>query len=127
MSIFHIKLEKDTIKNTNYRNVVYTTNGMQLVLMNLKPKEEIGLEIHTNIDQFIKVEHGSAKAVIIEHHEEINETTEIYYLNEGDAIIIPAGTYHNIINPDARKNLKLYTIYTPPEHAPGKIEKYKKD
>lgn len=135
MSAYIIKLEKETLKNTNYRNVVYTsptgngTKGIQLVLMNLKPKEEIGMEVHKrpSVDQFIKVEHGSAQVIIIENHEEIDETTYVYDLNEGDAVIIPAGTYHNIINPDSRKNLKLYTIYTPPEHAPGKVEKYKKE
>ncbi len=129
MPAYVIRLEKDTLKNTNYRNVVHTTKNMQLVLMNLKPKEEIGLEVHTNpnVDQFIKVEHGSAQVIIIENYEEINEVTEIYHLNEGDAVMIPYGTYHNIINPDSRKNLKLYSIYTPPEHPVGLVEKYKKD
>ena len=127
---FHIKLEKETLKNTNYRNVVYTSptsNGVQLVLMNLKPMEEIGLEIHNQppVDQFIKVEHGSAQVIIVENYEEINETIITYNLNEGDAIIIPAKTYHNVINPDSRKNLKLYSIYTPPEHPKGLVEKFK--
>ena len=127
---FVTKLERDTIKNTNYRNVIFTSpnpKGIQLVLMNIKPKEEIGLEVHTNpnVDQFIKVEHGSAKIVIIENYDEINEVTEIYYLDEGDAIVIPAGTYHNVINPDSRKNLKLYSVYTPPEHPVGLVQKYK--
>jgi mannose-6-phosphate isomerase-like protein (cupin superfamily) len=127
---FITKLERDTIKNTNYRNVIFTSpnpKGIQLVLMNIKPKEEIGLEVHTNpnVDQFIKVEHGSAKIVIIENYDEINEVTEIYYLDEGDAIVIPAGTYHNVINPDSRKNLKLYSIYTPPEHPKGLVQKIK--
>jgi mannose-6-phosphate isomerase-like protein (cupin superfamily) len=129
---FVTKLEKETLKNTNYRNVIYTSvnpKGIQLVLMNLKPKEEIGLEVHINpnVDQFIKVEHGSAKVVIIENYDEINEVTEIYYLDEGDAVVIPAGTYHNVINPDSRKNLKFYSIYTPPEHPVGLVQKFKVD
>ena len=135
MPVYITKLEKETLKNTNYRNVLYTsptgagTKGIQLVLMNLKPKEEIGMEVHLRpeVDQFIKVEHGSAQVIIVENYEEINEVTYIYELNEGDAVVIPAGTYHNIINPDTRKNLKLYSIYTPPEHASGLVEKYKKD
>ncbi len=130
MSVFPIKLEKETLKNTNYRNVVFTSpnpKGIQLVLMNLKPNQEIGLEVHKNpnVDQFIKIEHGSAQVIIIENYEEISETTSTYLLNEGDAIVIPAGTYHNIINPDSRKNLKLYNIYTPPEHPVGLVQKYK--
>ena len=127
MSAFPIKLEKETLKNTNYRNVVYTTRGIQLVLMNLKPEEESGMEVHNRplVDQFIKIEHGSAQVVIIENYEEISETTSTYLLNEGDAIVIPAGTYHNVINPDSRKNLKLYTVYTPPEHPAGLVKKYK--
>lgn len=137
MSAFPVKLEKETLKNTNYRNVIYTSpkgvssnpRGLQLVLMNLKPKEEIGMEVHTrpNVDQFIKIEHGTAHVVIIENYEAIDEITYNYELNEGDAIVIPSGVHHNVINPDSRKNLKLYTIYTPPEHTPGKVEKYKKD
>ena len=130
MSVYVTKLEKETLKNINYRNVVYTSpnpKGIQLVLMNLKPNQEIGLEVHNrpSVDQFIKIEHGSAQVVIIENYEEINETTSTYLLNEGDAIVIPAGTYHNIINPDSRKNLKLYNIYTPPEHPVGLVQKYK--
>lgn len=136
-----IKLEKETLKNTNYRNVIYTTThndkvsgidnpqGIQLVLMNLKPKEEVGLEVHNRpmTDQFIKVEHGSAQVIIIENYEEINENTTKYTLEEGDAFVIPAGVYHNVINPDSRMNLKFYTIYTPPEHPVGLVQKFKID
>lgn len=130
-----IKLEKETLKNTNYRNVIYTTSkdvnpqGIQLVLMNLKPKEEVGLEVHNRpmTDQFIRVEHGSAQVIIVENYEEINENTTKYTLEEGDAFVIPAGVYHNVINPDSRMNLKFYTIYTPPEHPVGLVQKFKVD
>ena len=134
MSAQVIKIEKDTLKNTNYRNVVYTSpneglkpRGIQVVLMNLRPKEEIGMEIHNDppVDQFIKVEHGSAEAYIIQDKDEISEVTYKYKLEEGDAIVIPSGTWHNIVNTDNRKNLKLYTIYTPAEHPDSLIQKFK--
>ena len=109
--IFYNNIEELTIKNNNYRNVLYTRpNGMQFVLMSLKPGVEIGMEIHQDHDQFIRIEKGNGKAVIKENGKDIE-----YKLSDGFAILIPSGTYHNIIN-TGLEDLKLYSIYTPPEH-----------
>jgi mannose-6-phosphate isomerase-like protein (cupin superfamily) len=118
--IFHDNVEKSTIKNDNYRKVEYThPGGMQFVLMSLKPSVEIGMELHKTHDQFIRVEKGNGIA-------EIKEGGKIkkYKLLDGYAIIIPSGTQHNIINTGKTK-LKLYTIYTPPEHKDGLVQKEK--
>jgi mannose-6-phosphate isomerase-like protein (cupin superfamily) len=110
--IFHTNIENDTLENNNYRKVISTQSNMQIVLMSLKPKEEIGNEIHENIDQFFRVEKGKAKAIITD-----NKTNEVkeYELKDGSVLIIPKGTYHNIIN-IGDTELKLYTIYSPPNH-----------
>lgn len=99
-------IEELTLNNNEYRKVLYTTSTMQLVLMNLHPNEEIGTETHSNTTQFIRIEDGDALAVI--NGKNINMKTN-------DAIVIPPGTEHNIIN-TSTKHLKLYTIYSPPEH-----------
>ena len=112
---FRANIEKITIKNNYYRKVIHTTSNMQLVIMSLKPNEEIGSEIHSHTSQFIRVEEGFAKAII---------NNKRYYLKSGDAIIIPPGARHNIINTSSEE-LKLYTIYTPPEHNP-KTKQYNK-
>ncbi|MFH1392525.1 MAG: cupin domain-containing protein [bacterium] len=100
-------IEKDTLENNNFRKVLYTAKHSQLVLMSLEPKEEIGAEIHNNLDQFIRVEAGAGLAILdgAEHQ-----------IADGSAIVIPAGTNHNIINSSGTEKLKLYTIYSPPEH-----------
>ncbi|MFC1802204.1 cupin domain-containing protein [Patescibacteria group bacterium] len=108
-------IEEATIKNENFREVLFTAPNSQLVVMSLKPKEEIGMEVH-NLDQFIRIESGTAK-VILEGDE--SEVSDDY------AIVIPAGTNHNIINTSSDKELKLYTIYSPAEHAPDTIHKTK--
>jgi mannose-6-phosphate isomerase-like protein (cupin superfamily) len=105
-----------TINNNNYRKVINTTKHQQLVLMSLKPKEEIGAEVHKTIDQFIRVEKGTAIAIIGK------ENPKKYLLKKEHFITIPAGTYHNIINM-GRTELKLYSIYSPPNHKPGTIQK----
>ena len=99
-------IEKATLENGDFRRVLYTAKNSQLVLMSLKPGEEIGEEIH-NLDQFLRIEKGIGKAVLdgIEH-----------LIEDGSAIVIPAGTKHNIINTSPDAELKLYTIYSPPEH-----------
>lgn len=107
MCQFRGNIEKITIQNNFYRKVLHTTSNMQLVVMTLKPGEEIGLEKHNHTSQFIRLESGNAKAII---------GNKKYYLKEGDAIIIPPKTLHNIIN-NGSENLHLYTIYTPPEHS----------
>lgn len=114
---FHSNIEKDTINNTNFRKVLYTGENIQLVLMSLKPNEEIGLETHPNIDQFFRFEGGSGKCII-------NDSE--YVVSNGDVIIIPAGSKHNVIN-TGKKDLKMYTIYSPPHHKDGIVFKTKSD
>ena len=111
-------IEKDTRENTNFRKVLYTGKNSQLVLMNLKPLEEIGMEVHKDRDQFFRFEEGEGKVVIdgVEHN-----------VKDGDAVIVPAGAKHNIINTSKKLELKLYTIYSPPEHQDGIIRKTKAD
>jgi mannose-6-phosphate isomerase-like protein (cupin superfamily) len=107
-------IEKLTIKNKNYRKVISTTRQSQLVLMNLISGQDIGMEAHPHTTQFIRVEKGTGTAVI---------DNKIFHLKEGDFIIVPSGSYHNITA--GRLGLKLYTIYSPPEHRPGTVEKTK--
>jgi len=108
---FHIDIEGETTQNEDFRRVLYTGNSLQLVLMTLKPGEEIGMETHPDIDQFFRFDEGKGKAVI-----NGNE----YTLEDGDSIIIPAGAEHNIIA-DPKVALKMYTIYAPPHHKDGVI------
>jgi mannose-6-phosphate isomerase-like protein (cupin superfamily) len=119
---FVVNIEEETTVNKNFRKVLYTSSnlhGMQLVVMSLKPEEEIGMEKHTSADQFIRVEQGEAIAVIGK------TKSQIYKLKASDAIVIPAGTWHNIINANSRYSLKLYTLYTPPHHKDLLIQKNK--
>ena len=112
---FHDNIEESTIANSNFRKVLYTGKNSQLVLMSLKPKEDIGKETHPDIDQFFRVESGTGKAII-----NGNE----YKITDGFAIVIPAGAEHNIIN-TGNEDLKMYSIYTPPNHSDGTIHKTK--
>jgi len=111
-------LEFDVEENDNFRKVVYTGNQLQLVLMSLKPGEEIGIETHEEIDQFFRFESGSGTCFI-------NESK--YCIKAGDAIIVPAGSQHNVINTSTAFDLKMYTIYTPPNHQDGIVRATKKD
>lgn len=106
-----------TINNNNYRKVINTTKHQQLVLMSLKPKEEIGEEVHDTVDQFIRIEKGTAIALIGK-----GDNMKKYLLKKEHFITIPSGTNHNIIN-IGRSDLKLYSIYSPPNHKPGTIQK----
>lgn len=108
-------INNETLKNENYRNVVFTANDLQLVYMNIKPGEEIGEEVHKIGDQFLRLESGNGKAIL-------NDIE--YKISDDFCIIIPAGVKHNIIN-TGNENMKLYSIYTPPEHDSGLIEKNK--
>ena len=110
-------IEKQTLKNTYFRQVIYTGKHAQLVLMCLKPGEDIGDEVHPNVDQFFRVEQGEAKFVFNEKQERTAQ--------DGDAVVVPAGTYHNVINTSKTVPLKLYTIYSPPNHPDGTIHKTK--
>ncbi len=115
---FKSSIEKETLKNTDFRRVLYTGKKSQLVLMSLKPKEEIGMETHPDVDQFFRFEEGSGKVII--------DKTE-YKVKDGDAVIIPCGSKHNVINTSKTKNLKLYTIYSPPEHIDKTVRHTKAD
>ena len=111
-------IEEKSLENENYREVLFTTDRSQLVVMSIPPEEEIGEEIHADHDQFIRVEAGEGKAVL---------DGEPFDLRDGDVVVIPAGTRHNIVNTSMDKDLKLYTIYTPPEHEPGTVHPRKRD
>lgn len=110
MKGFVNNIEKLTLANDKFRKVIYTAKHSQLVLMSLLPGEEIGEEVHDTLDQFFRFEKGKGKAVINGVESDISD---------GSAVIIPAGTKHNIINTSQIDSLKLYTIYSPPNHADG--------
>ena len=110
MKGFVANIEKETLGNDNFRKVLYTGKHSQLVLMSLAPNEEIGMEVHEENDQFFRFEKGQGKCII-----DGNE----YDLNDGVAVVIPAGAQHNIINTSSEEELKLYTIYSPAHHKDG--------
>lgn len=112
MKGFKNNIEKLTEMNNDFRRVLYSSKHCQLVLMSLQPSEEIGLETHTENDQFFRFESGSGK-VIIDDNE--------YFVVDGDAVIVPAGAKHNVINTSTTEPLKMYTIYSPPHHKDGII------
>lgn len=110
-------IEKLSLENENFRKVLYTAKNSQLVVMSLKPGEDIGEEVH-QLDQFIRCEAGQGKAVLdgVEHD-----------LSAGSVVVVPAGTKHNIINASPDKPLKLYTLYSPPNHKDGTVHVTKQD
>lgn len=114
---FKTNIEQDTLNNENYRQVLFTGEKMQLVVMSLKVGEDIPMEVHHDIDQFIRIEKGQAYVKIGE--EEFN-------LKDDDVIIIPAGNDHYVKN-TGEGELKLYSIYATPEHAPGTIHRTKEE
>ena len=118
MKGFNANIEKETLENTNFRKVLYTGKNSQLVLMSLKPKEEIGMEIHKENDQFFRFEKGQGKCII-----DGNE----YNVKDGSAIVVPAGAEHNIINISETEELKLYTIYSPAHHKDGIVRATKEE
>lgn len=109
-------LEKDTVENDNFRKVLNTTEKSQLVVMSLLPGEDIGEEVH-EVDQFIRIEEGKGKAIL---------NGEEFDVEDDWAVVVPAGAMHNIIN-TGDKPMKLYTVYTPPEHKDGTIHPTKAD
>ena len=115
---FKSNVEHDAVANTNFRKVLYTGKNLQLVVMSLNPGEEIGEETHMKNDQFFRFEGGNGKCIINGYE---------YLVKNGDAIIIPAGAKHNIINVDKTTELKMYTIYSPPQHKDGIVRATKKD
>lgn len=110
MKGFKTNIESDALKNVDYRKVLYTGEHMQLVLMSLKPGEEIGEETHLKSDQFFRIESGSGKCIV-------NNTT--YNVEAGDVVLVPWGARHNVINTNPKNDLKLYTIYAQPNHRDG--------
>ncbi|MBK9163811.1 MAG: cupin domain-containing protein [Acidobacteria bacterium] len=118
MKGFKTNIEKDTIKNKNFRKVLYTSVHSQLVLMSIKPKGEIGSEVHKENDQFLRFEGGTGRVVIDDSK---------YTVKDGDAVVIPAGARHNVINTSATDELKIYTIYSPPHHKDGIVRKTREE
>ena len=112
MKGYNANIEQLTLANTDFRHVLYTAKHCQLVLMSLKPNEEIGMEVHTENDQFFRFEKGEGKCII-----DGNE----YVLGNGSVIVVPSGSQHNIINTSATEDLKLYTLYSPAHHKDGVI------
>lgn len=110
MKGFTANIEKDAVENGNYRKVLYTGEHMQLVLMSLKPGEEIGEETHLKSDQFFRFESGTGKCTV---------NGIAYEVKAGDVVLVPSGSKHNVINTDAHNDLKLYTIYALPNHKDG--------
>jgi mannose-6-phosphate isomerase-like protein (cupin superfamily) len=118
MKGYNANIEKDTLENMNFRKVLYTGKHCQLVLMSLKPGEEIGMEVHTDNDQFFRFEKGQGKCIIDDNE---------YVLGDGSVIIVPAGAQHNIINTSSVDYLKLYTIYSPAHHKDGVVRATKEE
>ncbi len=118
MKGFSIDIEDATLENGNFRKVLYTSKHSQLVLMSLKPLEDIGMEVHEENDQFFRFESGQGKCII-----DGNE----YELSDGVAVVVPAGAQHNVINTSKTEELKLYTIYSPAHHKDGIIRATKKE
>lgn len=116
MSGYHVDIDSRTEDNEYFREVLFTGPLSQLVVMALKPGEDIGRETHPDTDQFIRIEEGVGKAIIDD---------EEFALEDGSAIVIPAGSEHNVINTSSTESLKLYTVYTPPEHPDGTIHQTK--
>lgn len=112
MKGYRAEIEKETRVNSDFRRVLYTGRHSQLVLMSLVPNEEIGMETHPDNDQFFRFESGQGK-VIIDGNE--------YIVKDGDAVVIPAGAEHNVINTSTDQELKMYTIYSPAHHQDGVV------
>lgn len=111
--MYIVNLEQITLSNAHYRRVLHTSSNMQLVVMCIPVGKEIGMEVHDDVDQFIRVESGVGIAIL---------DNQTYPISDGTGIVIPAGVNHNVINQSASEPLKLYTIYTPPEHPPNTIQ-----
>jgi mannose-6-phosphate isomerase-like protein (cupin superfamily) len=115
---FSANLEEETTKNTDFRRVLYTGKYSQLVLMRLKPKEEIGEETHDDVDQFFRFEEGEGVVII--------DGTK-HTVKDGSGVVVPSGARHNVVNTSRTKDLRLYTIYSPPEHLDKVVRKTKQE
>lgn len=116
MKGYYGPIEELTINNSSFRQVLFTGPNSQLVVMALQPGEDIGAEVHDDHDQFFRFEEGEGKVIVGDDEWEVGD---------GDAVVVPAGTNHNVINMSKDKLLKLYTIYSPPEHPDGTVHKTK--
>lgn len=124
MALIWVKnIEEETRSNTTFRTALWTGNHSQLTVMSLGPGEEIGLEVHPNVDQFFRLEEGRARVEVGPTRDDLSETYEV---KDDWAFIVPAGTWHNVINTGVGE-LKLYTIYSPPNHPPGTVHATKAD
>jgi mannose-6-phosphate isomerase-like protein (cupin superfamily) len=111
-------IERDALANEDFRRVLFTGPHAQLVLMTLQPREDIGLEKHDGHDQFIRVEAGTGFVLLNGQKSE---------LADGSAVVIPANTEHNIVNTSDVAPMRLYTLYSPPEHPEGTVHRTKKE
>jgi mannose-6-phosphate isomerase-like protein (cupin superfamily) len=118
MAGYVANIEDETKQNTNFRKVLFTAPHSQLVVMSLRPNEDIGMEVHNNLDQFVRIEEGEGKAVLAGVE---------YPIKDDYAVVIPAGTEHNIINTSSDREMKLYTIYSPPNHPPDTVHVTKEE
>lgn len=116
MSGYSVDIEQATLENDFFRKVLFTGENLQLVLMALKPGEDIGMETHPHTDQFIRIEAGEGRAMI---------GGEAFELHDGSVVVIPAGSEHNVTNTSSTEPLKLYTVYAPPEHPDGTVHRTK--
>lgn len=115
-------IEKLTLENQNYRTTLWTGGNLQVTLMSIKPNHDIGLEVHEHVDQFLRIDKGEANVFMGPNSYEL----ESRKAGDGDAIIIPAGTWHNLVNSGA-EDLKLYSIYSPAEHPHGTVRVTKEE
>ncbi len=115
---FIANIEEETLKNTDFRRVLYTGKYSQLVLMCLRPQEEIGMEVHDDVDQFFRFEEGEGYVVIDKVRTSVRD---------GSAVIVPSGAEHNVVNASKTKMLRLYTIYSPPEHQDKVVRRTKQE
>jgi mannose-6-phosphate isomerase-like protein (cupin superfamily) len=115
---FSADLEVETRKNTDFRRVLYTGKYSQLVLMRLRPGEDIGMETHDDVDQFFRFEEGEGMVVIDDTRHPVKD---------GSGVIVPSGAKHNVMNTSKTADLKLYTIYSPPEHQDKVVRKTKEE
>ena len=116
-------IERETLENSNFRTVVFTGEHTQLTLMRLGPGEDIGREMHDHLDQFLRIEQGSGRVELGGTEDAVDETHDV----EADwAVIVPAGVWHNVVNTGAG-DLKLYSLYAPPEHPSGTVHRTKEE
>ncbi|MGI6207727.1 MAG: cupin domain-containing protein [Anaerolineae bacterium] len=113
---YHSNVSQLTRENENFRRVLYTAKGGQLVAMSLKPSEDIGMEVHNDVDQFFWIVQGKARATL--NGEDVD-------VAEGEVLVVPRGVNHNVTNASDSQALKLFTVYTPPEHPDGTVHRTK--